>query len=117
MRVGTAPKYSKARAWPSGNASVVSAGNAMTKQSSECGISIARKCAFCSTPAMITRASPKSRARFPHLQPSDYYCGVFDFLPGLLANNEMAQRSNPSLSKPVEQHSLHKTADRKSTRL
>jgi len=31
------PKYSKARAWPSRKASVVSAGNAMTKQSSECG--------------------------------------------------------------------------------
>src|ERR1035437_8874349 len=44
----------------------------------------------------------KSHARFPHLQPSDYYYGVFDFLPGLLAKNEMAQRSNPALSKPVE---------------
>jgi hypothetical protein len=26
----------------------------------------------------------------------------YDALPGLLANNEMAQRSNPALSKPVE---------------
>ncbi len=41
-RVGTPPKYAKARTWPSRKASVVSAGNATTKQSSECGRSIAR---------------------------------------------------------------------------
>src|ERR1035437_6724349 len=35
--VGTPPKYAKARTWPSRKASVVSAGNATTKQSSECG--------------------------------------------------------------------------------
>ena len=52
----------------------------------------------------------KSHVRFPHLQPSYYYYGGFAFLPGLLANNEMAQRSNPALWKPVEQKSLHKTA-------
>ena len=34
----------------------------MTKQLSECGKSMARQCAFCSTPAMITSASPKSQA-------------------------------------------------------
>ncbi len=34
----------------------------MTKQSSECGRSNAMKCAFCSTPAMTTSASPKSGA-------------------------------------------------------
>jgi len=28
------------------------------------------------------------------------------FLPGLLANNEMAQRSNPALSKPASGRSL-----------
>jgi hypothetical protein len=33
--VGTPPKYAKARTWPSRNASVISAGNAATKQSSE----------------------------------------------------------------------------------
>ena len=33
------------------------------------------------------------------LQPSDCF-GDHDFLPGLLANKEMAQRSNPALSKP-----------------
>ena len=38
----------------------------------------------------------KSHARFPHPQPS-YYYGFYIFLPGLLANNEMAQRSNPAL--------------------
>jgi len=27
-------------------------------------------------------------------------------LPGLLANHEMAQRSNPALSKPASGHSL-----------
>lgn len=39
---GPPPKYAKARTWPSRNASVVSAGNAVTKQSSEWGRSIAR---------------------------------------------------------------------------
>jgi hypothetical protein len=38
----------------------------------------------------------------------DYYCN-YDFLPGLLANNVMAQRSNPALSKPEKQSSLHTT--------
>jgi hypothetical protein len=36
---------------------------------------------------------------------SGYY-GVNDFLPGLLANYEMTQRSNPALSKPVNRKSL-----------
>jgi hypothetical protein len=31
---------------------------------------------------------------------SDFY----DYLPGLLANKEMAQRSNPALSKPVNRN-------------
>jgi hypothetical protein len=31
---------------------------------------------------------------------------VDDFLPGLLANYEMTQRSNPALSKPVSAKSL-----------
>jgi hypothetical protein len=38
-------------------------------------------------------------------QTSGYY-GVDDFLPGLLANYEMTQRSNPALSKPVNRKSL-----------
>jgi hypothetical protein len=41
--------------------------------------------------------------------PSDGY-GVSRFLPGLLANNEMAQQSNPAFSKLVEQKSPYKTA-------
>jgi hypothetical protein len=32
----------------------------------------------------------------PHLQTSGYY-GLNDFLPGLLVNYEMTQRSNPAL--------------------
>ena len=32
--------------------------------------------------------------------------GDYGFLPGLLANEEMAQRSNPALSKPVTGRSL-----------
>src|SRR5271157_1965796 len=51
--------------WPSRNASVVSAGNAITKQSSECGRSIAKKWAFCSSPPTITSASPKSACAVP----------------------------------------------------
>jgi hypothetical protein len=47
----------------------------------------------------------KSHSRFPHPQPSGYY-EVDDFLPGLLANHEMAQRSNPALLKPVTGRSL-----------
>jgi len=39
----------------------------------------------------------------PHLQTSGDY-GVDDFLPGLLANYEMTQRS--ALSKPVKRKSL-----------
>jgi hypothetical protein len=38
--------------------------------------------------------------------PDQRYYGVNDFLPGLLANHEMAQRSNPTLSKPVTGRSL-----------
>jgi hypothetical protein len=53
------------------------------------------------------RQAWKSQARFPHLQTSDDG-EVYDFLPGLLANKEMAQRSNPALWKPVEQNSLYK---------
>jgi hypothetical protein len=34
------------------------------------------------------------------------YYGVDVFLPGLLANYEMTQRSNPALSKPVNRKSL-----------
>jgi hypothetical protein len=41
----------------------------------------------------------------PHPQTSGYY-GVNDFLPGLLPNYEMTQRSNPALSKPVNRKSL-----------
>jgi hypothetical protein len=33
-------------------------------------------------------------------------CGEHDFLSGLLANEEMAQRSNPALFKPVTGRSL-----------
>jgi len=39
-------------------------------------------------------------SRFPHLQTSGDY-GLNNFLPGLLAIAEMAQGSNPALSKPV----------------
>jgi len=40
-------------------------------------------------------------SRFPHPQTSYGYCEQgYDFLPGLLANHEMAQRSNPALFKP-----------------
>src|ERR1035438_6799435 len=56
MRVGTAPKYSKARAWPSRKASVVSAGNAITKQSSECGISIAKNTRHCDLGVVVEDA-------------------------------------------------------------
>src|SRR6516165_10015129 len=57
---GTPPKYAKAWLWPSRNDSVFSAGNALTKQSSDCGKSMHRKCAFCSSPPTATSASPKS---------------------------------------------------------
>jgi MinD-like ATPase involved in chromosome partitioning or flagellar assembly len=39
---GTPPKYAKAWVCPSRKASIVSAGNAITKQSSDCGRSTAR---------------------------------------------------------------------------
>jgi transposase len=42
------------------------------------------------------------------LQPSDCFRD-HDFLPGLLANKEMAQRSNPALSKPAIGKSLSET--------
>jgi hypothetical protein len=48
-------------------------------------------------------------SRFPHLQTSGDY-GVDDFLPGLLANYEMTQRSNPALSKPVTRKMPSKAA-------
>jgi hypothetical protein len=48
---------------------------------------------------------PYVHSRFPHLQTSGDY-GVDDFLPGLLANYAMTQRSNPALSKPVNRKGL-----------
>jgi hypothetical protein len=43
----------------------------------------------------FTRAT-SDQPRFPHLQPS-YDYGVYDFLPGLPANNEMAQPVEPGV--------------------
>jgi hypothetical protein len=55
--------------------------------------------------ADVTDQAWKSHSRFPHLQTSGD-CGVHDLLPGVLANYEMTQRSNPALSKPVNRKSL-----------
>jgi hypothetical protein len=49
------------------------------------------------------RQAWKSHPRFPHSQTigGGWLNQLsFQYLPGLLANNEMAQRSNPALSKP-----------------
>src|SRR5215475_14394142 len=63
--LGTPPKNVNARACPSQNASVVSAGYATTKQASECGRSNAKKWILRSTPPMIPIASPKSACACP----------------------------------------------------
>ena len=58
-------RKAKAETWPSRNASVVSAGEALTKQPSLWGRSRTKQWAFCSTPPMITHASPKSHWAWP----------------------------------------------------
>src|SRR5579862_5806963 len=65
------------------------------------------------------RQAWKSHSRFPHSQTIDgdwinYY--FFQYLPGLLANYEMAKRSNPAHSKPVKQDTPSKAVDLSRTR-